>query len=356
VLVFVLLALTMGVGHSAQRSGVPGVMLTEPPRGGLDLLGPKPATGGAVGVRDPEYSRSHTLAYEAASDADAASRGRRIYEVSKAMYRDLDYYIKVVDRNGEPVSGVSVTLTSRGFSYAGSVVTGRTEHVATFRTDHNGLAHLRASDVSFYVKLGKDGYAFESFGDELNDRDKPTSVPGTLPKPRIIHAYRLPDARNGALGRPEYKRFIYRFVPDGRAIPISLDGRRPRKGVPPDLLVRLKRRLSPAPRRDEFLAWEASIEAPDGGIAEAQDPVVVEAPETGYIANWSIANTLGDSRTRKTNRVTRHFYVKARGGRLFAHLSVMFDPIDGSKTGQAYVDISETINMTPNSRYLYREY
>lgn len=110
------------------------------------------------------------MAYEQLADADNVPRKRRIYEISKSMHRDLDYYVRVVDRHGEPMAGVKVILTSRGFSYFGPILTGRTEDRDTFITDKKGMVHLEKHSVSFYLDFRKDGYAFERFGDELNDR------------------------------------------------------------------------------------------------------------------------------------------------------------------------------------------
>lgn len=94
---------------------------------------------------------------------------------------------------------------------------------------------------------------------------------------------------------------------------------------------------------------------PDGGIQETSDAVVVEAPENGYAKEWSFANSLADSKARKSNIVTRHFYIKARGGKFFAYVGITFNPINGGKTDQAYIDIYGDINKKASSRYLYRE-
>ena len=74
--------------------------------------------------------------------------------------------------------------------------------------------------------------------------------------------------------------------------------------------------------------WSFIIDPIDGGILETNDPFLYRAPDSGYEPGYEVI--MDPAASKWKDQVKRQFYVKSRGGKVYASVEVtVFPNYDG---------------------------
>ncbi len=118
-----------------------------------------------------------------------------------------------------------------------------------------------------------------------------------------------------------------------------------------DVILKVKRQPEHIQRGNRF-DWRAVIEVLGGGISELNQAYPNEAPADGYQAQFTI--DMPASSAGWQSSVTRDFYVKARGGTLYARLTLRvtadYEPPPTGVTLEAFVNPSGSRNLEYDAR------
>ena len=252
----------------------------------------------------------------------------------------ITFYGKVVDQHGNPVVGAQVRgnaeMVKRWMSQEWDTHFTTTDIGGRFR--FTGL-----HGQSLVVSPAKEGYEYKSnhvayeyamvSEKDLHHPDPSAPVVFTMWKQQ---------------GPEPLVHFDYaRAALPVNGTPISFDlltGKKLPAGG--DLVLTLERQPEHIQRGQRF-DWKAILEVPSGGVAEVGDAYPNEAPADGYDAQFVI-DMPANSKDWQSS-VTRNFYVKARGGKLYARITLRitadYEPPPTGVTMEAFVNPSGSRNL-----------
>jgi hypothetical protein len=273
---------------------------------------------------------------------DLRSKAERMSEILTLTSRTpIAFYGTVVDQNGDAIEGVKVTASIQAARYF------MDEHWEQFFTNTNSKGQfqfLRLQGQDLGIFLEKKGYEFKSSSQRYAysaltpERERHRPDPSA---PVVFRMWRLKGAE--PLAHVEVDRV---GVPVNGA-PTSFDimtGKRMPSGG--DVILKVERQPEHIQRGHRF-DWRAIIEVPDGGIAELNDAYPNEAPANGYEAQFAIEMPATSKEWQSS--VTRSFYVKARGGGIYARLTLRitadYEPPPTGVTLEAFVNPSGSRNL-----------
>ncbi len=249
-----------------------------------------------------------------------------------ANAQPISAYGKVVDQNGNPVSGVRVegnTLLSAGGDRS------RNEIYET-TTDGQGLFKFEnLHGLSF-------GFGLEKAGYEFNPKlylDWWGNYKADPAHPAVFVMYKLQGAE------PMVHTPFGRTIPcDGTAVRYNLlTGKEVASGG--DLNVQFIRNPVQIQRGKPF-EWTLTLTVPGGGLLEIHDPYPYEAPADGYQETVTIGTGL--DLKNYVDSVTKNYYYKSadgKFGRLFVRLQADFQPPPTSFGGSIYLNPSGSRNL-----------
>lgn len=216
----------------------------------------------------------------------------------------VEAFGKVIDQHGAPVVGAKVdgnVLLNAGLT------TSKYETHSTV-TDANGSFQFTGlHGVNLGISIKKEGY-------ETNNKGF-TGAQGKLSQ--VNRDTYLMWKLKGA--EPMVHSKIHDYVPcDGTEIHYDLlTGKRVKEGG--DLVVKLTRYPVDIVRGKRF-DWQISLELADGGLAGIHDPYPYQAPEGSYVPSITIAHKIEDKDWSVD--FDANYYVKARGGQIYARIKV----------------------------------
>jgi len=281
----------------------------------------------------PTAARSIT-AVPVVHPAQRQTQGRKFGGLAALSASPIEFYGKVIDEGGKPLSGVEVigsTGSTTGFMQ-------QETRSYTTATDANGLFSFQGfRGDALIIELKKGGYNFASDQNRFHyspiDPDKKRFVPDRE-RPVLFRMWKS----IGAEPLINYYGRSVRISPDGTPVAIDLKKGAKTNGEG-DLLVSVVW----GPHRDPgsyAFDWSAKLEVPTGGILESTGDVMFLAPSEGY------ENSLEYhfSAHEKRGDLKRTFYIRSRNGTVFSRveISLQNNPIDG--------DVSATLRVQLNPR------
>jgi hypothetical protein len=246
-----------------------------------------------------------------------------VYKRAKHDNVQLDFYGKVVEHDGSPISGATIWLDSSKIEPHLNPNQHPIVHETFSRmTDQNGLFSVHGISGTYLQVVGvsKDGYrsdmkvgSFFHFGPSADFRERHHPDPGN---PVVFHLWKKGPTE------PLIEREIgFRLHVDNSPVTIDLlTGKsQPGRVSSGDLQVALNRPvglLYPRPPYD----WQFEITAINGTILETTDVFLYKAPEAGYQSVYKYAfqsaNVPGGADAKKK------YYVRGRDGSFFASMDV----------------------------------
>jgi hypothetical protein len=235
----------------------------------------------------------------------------------------INFWGRVVDQNGAPIGGATVSLTL--------------DYGWTTSPIHGGMKQTRQ-----ILKTDAGGnFAFtnvQGHGITINSIDQP----GYQLSPTVSRSYRYswsadifhPNEKSPVVFRMWEKMGgeplvadskFYGVNPDGQPYTIDLLAHKKTAGtgVPGDIIVRIHRPKEIKPRSK--FDWSYSIEVVDGGIIATNDDFMYRAPEAGYQDKYEFS--MPASSTNWLPEIDhQQFYVKSRNGKVFGSLQVRVIP------------------------------
>jgi len=245
-----------------------------------------------------------------------------ISKVQQAQNMPIEFYGKVIDQHGEPVSGVKVHYTIA--AYEGVISSGPAVRNYWVNTDSNGAFSITGTTGE---RIGirdreKFGYEFEKtfpyyemskqwVGHKLKSKGSPD-------KPVIFHAWKKIEAE-----KLIYSEGFYGFYLSGKPYTIDLQKGKKIEGVAAgDLEIIFER--SPNGKRFSPSDWAVVVKAKGGGISETSDLFMNEAPNQGYVTSWGISLKKDSLDFQK--EIERNFYLKSRNGNAYSKVKMRFIP------------------------------
>ena len=229
--------------------------------------------------------------------------------IRSLAYQPIEFYGKLVDQFGNPVTGAEVT---------GSVLAGDGTSTNKTTTDGVGLFQFKGlKGMSLGIMARKSGYEFVA---------KNTGFDYALFRPEKVHK---PDPNNPVvfkmwkLSGPEPMiegQKFFKIKPNGPDYTIDLVNGKKIEGRSEqgDFIVQIHRPsvVGPKDRYD----WSFEIKPIDGGVIEADDPFPYLAPEAGYKPTY--LHVVSTSEPGWTYRIRKSFYLKSRGGKIHARIQL----------------------------------
>ncbi len=287
------------------------------------------------------------------------------------------FHVKVIDQDGQPVSGVEATMMHGGNYYFGSNI-GMGEYVS----DGNGMLFIEIDDRQITLKqIHKPGYRFNWGKTQFvfrEGRSYPVPAQGDLwpvdmkqfnaRHPFIIQAWRIDPAEQVA--SCINGRVFSRLHADGRVY--GLDFLRNGKNTLTEGMTNAhisvsfsREHVDKLPRQD-FLRneiiqrtdWRYTLEVINGGIQEIKTGTLFKKkpPTSGYVKRWELDRHNFRPRYSEyggaSHEDDRHFYVKL-GKQVYGRLSVRFKPMGSTRADHdnAEITIDYSIN-TEGSGYV----
>jgi hypothetical protein len=313
---------------------------------------------------DREVKRQITTFQEGVKKPEGMSdanwqRALRVHSIRKSANRNIDFYGKIIDQNGEPVEGVNLEFEMLGYqdSFLDYLNTGqeRIKNKFTMTTDANGMfAVEQKKGTSLSIeRMRKEGYVFPDRGVQNN------FVYSNLSSGEESSMYHSAD---------KSQPVVYRGWKQGETEPLIKTGVKltidPEAGIHEVYyLFSLAGKQSPTPmpgwdikvtgRNDRTLDnrnpqndyWEVTFTVSEGGgILLTDSPHANLAPETGYQKSLTLKST---DQKSPGDRPVRRAYFRSANGKTFAafRLDLGFGTI---KTG-AWIEVwLADLRINPN--------
>lgn len=294
----------------------------------------QPASSNDVAVHTPkkeelEVPKTDPVTYlnELMDSINQTPRLKAMYEMGKASNLDVEFYGRVIDQGGNPVSNATVSIELLRWR----VLDASGEH-HRFTTDSEGyfvidnvsgsMFTIRSIEKENYEIMGKEQKSQVFRGVPRNDGFTEIHLWGetSKAKPWVFRAWKRTEAEPLVTS----EKFLW-LEPDSRSYSIDLTrgkGSTVENGSIGDLKVSFTRPLDA--KENEKFSWSVTIEAMGGGIFETSDAFMNEAPEEGYKGSWQIRFTK-DSPDYQS-RVNKKFYVKSKGGNHYSRIEVELIP------------------------------
>jgi len=285
------------------------------------------------------------------------------------------FYMKVIDQNGQPVSGVETEVTHGGRAFVyGSNSSGKTKYIS----DSNGIISIKVDSRQISIrKISKRGYSINllkilfEYGCR-QPRSYNCANQGELTNldfkkfskksPFIISAWKINESELSAeCMNGEIRTFLNT---DDRAYGVDLlkpvneamvEGASER----PIQIKFYRENIAQLPSNGNILRqifkldWNYSVTMTNGGLIEMKPESVYKKipPLSGYSESWQLNN---DSFRVRTNEYggssyedDRHFYIKLND-ETYARLSIRFKPVgwsrDDHQKGAITLDYSVNID------------
>lgn len=247
-------------------------------------------------------------------------KAAQLQEATVLKNSEINFWGKILDQNGLPLSGVRVVMRIRQWFYEPNAGPGTLSPKHEIISDADGrFAWTGAFGDSLELEsVIKEGYRL-SPKNRLGYDYTPNmeSVQITAANPVIIRMWKLIERENLLTFRT-----LFGFAPDGRSYTMDLKSNKKHLGDAPDgdLVIHFTRpaKIDPKQKYD----WGLDLEIIDGGLIEVNDEFGYMAPEIGYQKKINIQ--LRASAVDWTDTMTKDFYIRSRGGAIYGllHLTI----------------------------------
>lgn len=307
-------------------------------------------TGGGPGNTDPIESKTvfatvTSSPVNEAAIATPSNREEKIFQAIEATNVQINFWGKIIDQDGHPVSDASVKYeySIEHGNLSGVAWSDQERRAGEISSDSDGLfviQGLRGHALTILAPR-KAGYQFRSKGAMSFD------FYGSTASGRFI-----PDRQGPIVFTMIQKERVEPLVRMEGSLHVPSDGTSERwnlwAGEPDpngDLAITFRRDPVVLERPGQAATWSADIEIIAGGIVEALwDEDVRRAPESGYLSSVAYPQT-----EQKRGVPYRSFYVKTAEGK-FGRIQVQLYARDEGSTARCF--ISTDMNPKPGSRNL----
>lgn len=265
--------------------------------------------------------------------------------VDKIFSSPIEFYGRVVDQNGDPVSHADVGYTAADkFNASGSNYTGQSDAQGYFQ-----ITGIKGAALGVAVR--KAGYYFIN---ERIDRSSPSStatfgysmgpdsyrrVPPTKGNPAVFVLHKM--------GKTEplipISSRTYRILRDGTSVEINLANGRVVPAGNGDLRVEAWTDDQASGKMRGY-QWRCRVTVPGGGLVERKGQFDFEAPEDGY--EESVELGMPENAEQWTSQQQGDYFLKLPDGR---HARINFRMIAG---GDHFFRLESFLNPTSGSRNL----
>lgn len=233
----------------------------------------------------------------------------------------ISFYGRVVDQNGNPLSGVRVVISVRQWYHTPSIELNSTFPKTELTTDSSGhFQFLNGSGDSLQIEaLEKEGYeaepkALRGFGYKTSEPFNPDPN-----NPIVFRMWKSGTKQPLILG----SKFLP-VIPDGRVYTLDLlSGNLTEGEGEGDLRITIKR--PPDAAWGKKYGWSFDLAAVNGGLKEETDTYesMFLAPQDDYAKDFAMEFHPEDERW--TYGVNKRFYLKARNGKIFGRMEIEVD-------------------------------
>lgn len=304
---------------------------------------PRPVTvdQGAAGASRAPTAVAQTSATPPTSPYPLRKEQRMSAVFDATSHQRIDFYGRVIDQYGKPISGVTVTATVEAVTRF--MQDHREQYSAT--TDANGrFAFVGLSGQNLSIYLAKPGCEYKSnlkrYGYSMltpeSERHRPAAS-----APVLFTMWKRKEPE--PLVRVDLRRIP--LPVDGTSVGVDmLGGRQLQQGG--DIVVRLERHPQHITRGQPF-DWKAVISLPNGGLQGIRDQYPNEAPAEGYKPELVIDMPAESPEWHSSFR--GNYYAKLRNGQAFARfvltLTADSEPPPSRLTLEGYVNHAGNRNL-----------
>lgn len=301
---------------------------------------PTKATETKVGKTAGRMEAKHPPA-DVRSDEPKQLNPEQVSKFNAAFATPINFYGKVVDQHGKPVlqADISYSIIDQPWKFDSS------KGKRTADTSGNfSITGVHGGTLGIEVK--KSGYRQLPYSD-----DKVTSAkmfyyglghpPQSSPQSPIVFTLHNPGVLEPLMKVGERN---FRLARDGTPIEISLELNAP-GGTHKVILRCWNKELEPRPAGQREYDWRLEIAVPSGGITDRSDPMVFEAPESGYKPSVTI-DMPTTAKPRWSSSAERSYFLRFSDG---VHASINIRMHAG---GDHFVVWESHLNPKPGSRNL----
>jgi hypothetical protein len=314
--IFILICVALGWWAFSKMTPTPVAKATKSQIGMTPTTSPipdSPATPSVPPVYpDPSAAPDAEATQRALASGEKGQMGLAIMQLANAQR--IDFYGRIVDQNGQPVSDVKVegsTLLVLGADNSGG------NYYHTVSDGEGKFSFLDAHGNGMGFKFDKPGY-------EYNYRQAPGWTSNYKPdpeNPKIFILWKLKGAEHLI-----HDQEFYGLQADGRTYSIDLiKGTASARDLAGDIYVNVQRPRPAQIRANQKFDWSLSMEIKGGGFIESNDYYLNEAPADGYKSHYALIMSASDPKW-KNELQDKLFYIKTRDGRVFGYIKIEVIP------------------------------
>lgn len=264
-------------------------------------------------------------------------------QLGLAMNQPIIFYGKLVDQDHQPVGDADIEIYLSHFS---NTLPLPDIKLVKRKSDASGLFSLtNEKGLSVEIYPRKDGYKFSRRRLGYRKGTVHTKLGRSASMPVVFRGYKIDEVVSQELIT---KNLFLGFIPDGRYYTLDLvKGLKLEGKQDGDLWVSIYR--DPGATVKGTYDWYIQIEANGGGILESEDPLMYQAPASGYQPIWRIEYKKADKLW--THPVRRKFFTSSRNGQVYSKIHLTIYAFYNEKTPAA-IRVKAWTNPT-GSRRLY---
>ncbi len=257
----------------------------------------------------------------AAAPRDKNGSKEEIRQYMESQNVPIQFYGRVVDQDGNPVSGAHIALSVRHWTVVAPSAFGGDGHSERFEktTDTSGSFRLEdaTGDILTVEDIQKEGYKLS--GKILKFLDYSKGATGDPNNPIIYKMWKKGPKESLVEGSK-----LFGIIPDGRVYTLDLvRGKKVEGEADGDLRVSILR-PNGVNSRDRY-QWSFIIEGVGGGLLTTDDEFMYLAPESGYKPRFQME--LVPSNVTWAPLVKNQFFIRSRNGQVYGHMQVEVNAI-----------------------------
>lgn len=274
---------------------------------------------------------------------------RRALQAIAGTLHPVDFHLKIIDQNGDPVPGAKIEYDvgrSPGFVSPGRYV-GQSDEQGQF-----SITEIKAATVST-VKFTKPGYIIRLAQEESGVEAINKKHLYTADDPLIVHAWKLGkpakllenDGRNKGVQVPNDGSWTSLYLVSHRRL-VKKEGKQPDADLWVSVVARVK---NPGMKFEHPMGWSMVLETPNGGFQKADDRFMYIAPESGYESHLEVSYKRREPGWTGWTYPGKKFYLLLRNRKTYGRMRFYIYPYGGST---ASIEVAFALNLE-GTRNLY---
>ena len=272
---------------------------------------------------------------------------KRVQRFQDAMSSGFEYYGRVIDQNGAPVSGAEVTVDWAYFPFIPNGDFGPNYETLNFTTDSDGRFTIKKSkgmSLAFsHDSIKKEGYEIDGYRAYMFSSGgyKMLQSFSDPANPVIFHAWKKAEAE-----RLYYGEIFQKLPQDGQYHSLNIPALKN--------TMKVAFTIDPNGNRSDPLDWTVKLKIEGGGVIETSDTFMNQAPEEGYTGVWSASHRKGEKGFSRDDN--NKFYFTALNGAIYGRMEVTIRAYYGHRptsAGLGYVGIKYWLNPNGSRNLQY---